>query len=110
MLDDERSRGSSSVTSDAPAMLDSETACLMRSYMVPAIDAAQDWTDLNETLGRKGLEIGFRDGRLVFKRLDTGEEVCTGRFLGTPLRDLVRKLGRPCIKAHADGHTGSLLV
>ncbi len=90
--------------------IDSETASLLRSYMVPAIAAAKDWSDLDATLERKGFRIAFRDGRLVFKKLDDGTEVCTGGFLGTPLRDLVAKLGRPCVRANPDGHTGSLMV
>jgi hypothetical protein len=94
-------------TSQLPVM-DSETACLMRSFLVPAIEAARNWADLRSALEEKGLTIGFRDGRLVFKRLETGEELCTGHSLGTPLRELSVKLGRPSIRANADGHTGSL--
>lgn len=89
--------------------LDSETASLMRCYMVPTIQRARNWSELNETLRRKGLTIGFRDGRLIFKRLETGEELCTGQFLGTPLRELVRKLGRPNVRINPDGHTGTLM-
>ncbi len=91
-------------------MIDSETACLLRSFMVPTINSAQDWADLHTRLQRKGFSVAFRDGRLVFKSLDNGKEVCTGQFLGTPLKELVKKLGRPCVRAHANGHTGTLLV
>lgn len=90
--------------------IDSETACLLRSFMVPAINSARDWSDLHTRLQRKGFSVAFRDGRLVFKSLDNGKEVCTGQFLGTPLKELVKKLGRPCVRAHSDGHTGTLMV
>ena len=96
--------------SNARNSMDSETACLLRSMMVPTIQAARDWADLTRALERKGFALSFRDGRLIFRRLEDDREVCTGGFLGTPLRDLVKKLGRPCVRAHADGHTGSLMV
>ncbi len=95
---------------DPRISIDSETACLLRSFMVPAINSARDWRDLHSTLERKGFTIAFRDGRLVFKSLDNGREICTGRFLGTPLRELAKRLGRPSIRAHVDGHTGSLAI
>ena len=104
MLDDGRAEGA------APNGLDSETACLLRSFMVPAINAAHDWAELTAKLRTMGYDLSFRDGRLIFKRIEDGQEVCTGEFLGTPLRSLVRKLGRPCVRAHADGHTGSLMA
>jgi hypothetical protein len=90
--------------------MDSETACFLRGVMLPTINAARDWADLNRSLQTKGFAIAFRDGQLVFKRLETDEEICSGRFLGAPLRDLVRKLGRPSVRAHIDGHTGSLRI
>lgn len=90
--------------------LDCETAMLLRSFLLPAIEAAQSWADLADRLGRMGYDVTFRDGRLIFRRRDTGDEVCTGHALGTPLRDLSRRLGRPCIKAAPDGHTGRLTV
>lgn len=90
--------------------LDSETACLLRSFMVPAINTAQDWRDLHAILERKGFSVAFRDGRLIFKSLDNGREICTGDFLGTPLRDLAKRLGRPSVRSSVDGHTGSLLI
>lgn len=90
--------------------LDCETAMLWRSFLLPAIEAAQSWADLNDRLGRMGYDIVFRDGRLIFRRSDTGDEVCTGHTLGAPLRDLSRRLGRPCIAAAPDGQSGRLRV
>lgn len=109
MFEDERLHAAAEGTAPRTA-IDSETACLLRSFMVPAINGARDWRDLNARLERKGFAVAFRDGRLIFKSVDNGREVCTGRFLGTPLRDLVRRLGRPSVRAHVDGHTGSLMV
>ena len=89
---------------------DSETALLLRCILLPAIESAQTWRDLSETLARMGFEIVFRDGRLLFRRTDTGEDLCTGGVLGAPLRALAGRLGRPSIRAGTDGHTGRLLI
>ena len=94
----------------APPVLDCETAMLLRSFLLPVIEAAESWADLSDRLGGMGYGIAFRDGRLVFRRRDTGNEVCTGQTLGAPLRDLSRRLGRPCIMAAPDGHSGRLRV
>ena len=90
--------------------MDSETACLLRSFLVPAINAARDWQELTVKLHDMGYDLSFRDGHLIFKRSADGQEIGTGEFMGTPLRSLVSKMGRPCIRVHADGHTGSLAV
>ena len=90
--------------------LDCETAMLLRSFLLPAIEAAGSWADLSDRLAGMGYGIAFRDGRLILRRGDTGDEVCTGHTLGAPLRDLSRRLGRPCITAAADGHSGRLRV
>ncbi|WP_050927976.1 hypothetical protein [Aestuariivita boseongensis] len=92
------------------AALDSETACLLRSFLVPAINAARDWHELTVKLHDMGYDLSFRDGRLIFKRANDGAEIGTGEFMGTPLRSLVDKLGRPSIRVSPDGHTGSLTV
>ena len=110
MLDDERSRASSAANGIAQFGMDSETACLLRSFLLPAIETAMTWHDLAERLSAMGFEIAFRDGHLVFRRSDSGDELCTGGDLGTPLRHLAGRLGRPCILADADGHTGRLLI
>lgn len=90
--------------------LDSETACLLRSFLVPAIQAARDWQELATKLHTMGYDLSFRDGHLIFTRTEDGQEIGTGAFMGTPLRSLVGKLGRPCIRVHQDGHTGSLAL
>jgi len=105
MFEDERLHAAAN-----QAALDSETACLVRSFLVPAIQAARDWHELTLKLNEMGYDLSFRDGRLIFTRADTGQEIGTGEFMGTPLRSLVGKLGRPSIRVHADGHTGSLAI
>jgi hypothetical protein len=96
---------------DSPmASLDSETACLLRISMLPEIDAASDWKDLETRLGSKGFGLTFRDGRMIFVRLDDGQEICTGRFLGVPMTELADRLGRPNVRAGRDGRTGRLIT
>ncbi|MDA0961504.1 MAG: hypothetical protein O2898_01100 [Proteobacteria bacterium] len=90
--------------------LDCETAMLLRSFLLPVIEAAGTWADLSTRLGGMGYDIAFRHGHLIFRHSDTGDEVCTGQTLGAPLRDLSRRLGRPCITAAPDGQSGRLRV
>lgn len=91
-----------------PAPPDSETAALMRAFLTPVLEQATSWDGLIRDLARKGYGIAFRAGHLVLLRLDTGAAVCTGRFLGVPLRSLSERIGRPCIKVHRGGRSGSL--
>lgn len=90
--------------------LDSETVLLLRCFLLPAIEAAESWRELSQSLSAKGFEIVFREGRLLFRRTDTGEDICTGGSLGAPLRDLAQRLGRPCIQVMPDGQSGRLLI
>ena len=92
------------------AALDSETACLLRRSMLPVIDAAQSWPELSAALRAKGFGMIFREGRLIFSRLEDGQELCTARFLGAPLDELAGRLGRPNVRAGRDGRTGQLVV
>lgn len=91
-----------------PAPPDSETAALLRGFLTPILEQARSWDELTTGLSRKGYGIAFRAGHLVLLRLDTGAAICTGRFLGVPLRALSDRLGRPCIKVHRGGLSGSL--
>lgn len=92
-----------------PAPLDCETAALLRSFLTPLLEEAESWPSLADALAAKGFALGFLEGHLVISRADTGAPLCTGRALGVPLSDLSRRLGRPAIRAHADGHTGDLI-
>jgi len=93
-----------------PGEPDSETASLLRSFMIPAINGARSWSELSAVLEAKGFAIVFRHGKMIFKNIETGRELCTGAFLGTPLRELAARLGRPSVRADADGVTGRLVL
>ncbi len=94
---------------DNPDMpeVDSETAALFRAVLRPLIVQAISWSNLLDTLGAKGYGLTFRDGRLFLTSQATGKRVCSLRFLGLPLVDLVARLGRPIVRAlpgqRADG-------
>jgi len=91
---------------DTPEV-DSETAALFRAVLRPLIVQANSWSNLLDTLGAKGYGLTFRGGRLFLTSQATGRRVCSLRFLGLPLVDLVARLGRPIVRAlpgqHADG-------
>lgn len=91
-----------------PQPLDSETASLLRLFLGPVFENATDWHDLSRTLADKGYGLGFRQGRMVLLNGETKEPVCTGQAMGMPLSILASRLGRPCIRAHANGETGEL--
>ena len=86
---------------DSPP-LDCETAALFRSVLCPVFDAAASWGDLIHRLAGKGYGLAIRDGRLVLLDMSTGARVCTARYLGTNLRELSARLGRPVIQARRD--------
>jgi len=91
---------------DAPPV-DSETAALFRAALCPLISQSVSWPALMDILRDKGYGLAFRGGRLFLTNLSTGTRVCSLRFLGMPLRDLVARLGRPNVRAlpghQADG-------
>ncbi|MAC82179.1 MAG: hypothetical protein CML66_29485 [Rhodobacteraceae bacterium] len=82
---------------DAPD-LDYETAALMRSWIQPLIDQASCWHSLNDALDRRGYGLAFRDGRLWLTRTDSGTHICTMRHLGSGMRELASRLGRPAVR------------
>lgn len=86
---------------DQPEM-DCETAMLFRAWMRPLFDGAGDWTTLVRVLRDKGYVLAIRDGRLVLTQGDTGRRFCSVRFVGTNLRELSQRLGRPCVRARSD--------
>lgn len=94
-----------------PAGMDSETAALFRARLCPLFDCAQSWGELAQTLETKGFGLAFRDGRLVLTDQANGKRVCSIRFLGTNLRALVARLGRPMVLARRDRPAaGELLI
>lgn len=83
---------------DAPPV-DSETAALFRATLRPLISQSPNWPALMDRLRAKGFGLAFRNGRLILTDTETGARVCSFRFLGMPLSDLVTRLGRPIVRA-----------
>jgi hypothetical protein len=82
---------------DTPA-IDSESAALFRAWVCPLLARAESWSGLAATLAARGYGLAIRDGRLVLIRHDSGECLCSLRFLGTSLRELAGRLGRPMVR------------
>lgn len=80
------------------ASLDCETAVLLRGWILPILDRASSWPALTEALAHKGYALAFRESRLCLTDMSSGEAVCTLRSLGTGLRELVTRLGRPAVR------------
>lgn len=92
-----RNSAESSPDLDAP-QIDTETTVLMRSWMRPVVEQASGWPALVEALSKRGYALAFRNGRLWLTRKATGDRVCTMRHLGTSMRDLAARLGRPAVR------------
>jgi len=90
-----------------PQPLDSETAMLLRTVLLPHFERATSWGDLCKRLAAKGYEITFRFGHLVLVN-ETGRPVCTGGMIGSPLSRLADRLGRPKLRTTCDGSTATL--
>ena len=89
---------------DTGNRLDCETAVLLRTCLKPIFEQATSWPDLIAALNSKEFSLAIRGGRLVLTDLASGSRICTTRFLGVPLADLARRLGRPSICARRGGH------
>lgn len=83
--------------------LDCETGVLLRSLLQPVFQQATSWANLRRKLARKGFGLGFHKGRLVLTDSDSGERICSCKFLGHPLQSLSRRLGRARVLASHDG-------
>ncbi|WP_425073950.1 hypothetical protein [Sagittula sp. S175] len=94
-------------SSGLPAPLDCETRTTLRLFLEPIISAADSWPGLAADLLKRGYALGFREGHLVILN-DTGAAVCTGSDLGIPMASISARIGRPCVRAHAGGHSGEL--
>ncbi|MCK0151664.1 hypothetical protein MWU54_16600 [Marivita sp. S6314] len=90
-----------------PTPLDSETAMLLRTVLLPHFEHATSWGDLCKRLGAKGYEITFRFGHLVLAD-EQGKPVCTGAMIGSPLSRLADRLGRPKLRSDCAGSTATL--
>ena len=90
-----------------PRPLDSETAMLLRTVLLPHFECAQSWGDLCRRLHDKGYDITFRHGHLVLTD-DAGKAVCTGAMIGSPLSQLANRLGRPKLRSDCSGASAVL--
>ncbi|MCT4554864.1 MAG: hypothetical protein N4A53_09280 [Pelagimonas sp.] len=90
-----------------PQPRDCETLYLWRCVLMPVVEGAHSWQALAQDLSHKGYGLGFCRGHLVILD-EAGAPLCTGSSLGTPLRDLAARLGRPNVRAHANGVSGVL--
>ena len=82
---------------DSPP-IDSESAALLRCWLHPLIARATSWEALGTALARRGYALAFRKGRLCLTRRADGACICSMRFLGAGLGDLVTRLGRPTVR------------
>jgi len=78
--------------------LDCETAALMRGWLLPIFTGASSWPALCAALQAKGYALAFRYGTLCLTDQHTGVSVCSLQSLGTSLRELVGRLGRPVVR------------
>ncbi|WP_439522114.1 hypothetical protein [Marivita sp.] len=90
-----------------PLPLDSETAMLLRTVLLPHFERATSWGDLCHRLATKGYAITFRRGHLVLED-ESGRPVCTGSMIGSPLSRLADRLGRPKLRTDCSGATATL--
>lgn len=90
-----------------PSPIDSETAVLLRAFLMESFERATSWEDLRGRLFAKGYTLGFRAGHLVVID-DRDHAICTGAMLGSPLSTLAARLGRPRIRSHLGGVEGQL--
>lgn len=98
---------SSDTPSGMPGPLDSETAMLLRTVLLPHFEHATSWGDLCARLESKGYELTFRSGHLVLAD-ETGKPVCTGSMIGSPLARLAERLGRPKLRTDYTGARATL--
>ena len=90
--------------------LDCETGVLLRALLQPVFQQSTTWSNLRRHLARKGFGLGFHNGRLVLTDRDSGERICSCKFLGQPLRTLTSRLGRVKVLAARDGLGGGTLL
>ncbi|MFT7596244.1 MAG: hypothetical protein ACI8R4_003579 [Paracoccaceae bacterium] len=87
-----------SLAGSSSGSLDSETAALIRAVLRPLFECPDSWFQLTEQLRNNGYSLAFRAGRLCLTDHATGNRLCSLRFLGIGLRDLVARLGRPVVR------------
>jgi len=83
---------------------DCETGIFLRSLVLPAFEKAETWRDLVAALDSIGFGLAIQKGRLTLTDCHSGEQICTGRYLGMPLKDLVKRFGKPVVKSLGEGN------
>ena len=78
---------------------DFETGIFLRSLVLPAFEKAETWRDLVAALDSVGFGLTIQKGRLTLTDCHSGEQICTGRYLGMALKDLVKRFGKPIVKS-----------
>ncbi|NDW46865.1 hypothetical protein [Ruegeria sp. PrR005] len=92
------------------AMIDCETAALIRAVMLPLFEAAQSWPELIDAMQKRGYGLAFRGGAFCITESETGARLCGLRFLGLTMEHLIDRLGRPCVKAAPGGTADGYLM
>ena len=87
-----------SLTASVADSVDSETAALIRAVLRPLFERPSSWFVLMAQLRENGYSLAFRAGRLCLTDHASGQRLCSLRFLGITLRDLVAQLGRPVVR------------
>jgi len=82
---------------DSP-LIDSESAALLRCWVQPIIARAASWHALDSALALHGYALVFRRGRLCLAHRQNGACICSMRYLGTSLKELSARLGRPAVR------------
>lgn len=83
--------------------LDCETGILLRRTLALVFTNASCWQTLQSKLNERGFGLGFRDGRLMLTDINNETFICSCRFLGWPLPDLVSRFGK--IRARTETHS-----
>lgn len=105
--EDMAGRAGANTQGGLPAPRDCETLVLLRAFLRPILETAASWQDILVRLSEKGYGLAFREGHLVILD-EAGQGLCTGSSLGIPLREIAARIGRPAVRASADGHAGEL--
>lgn len=82
---------------DSPP-IDSESAALLRCWLQPLIARATSWEALERALALHGYALAFRRGRLCLTLGSDGPCICSMRYLGSSLKELSLRLGRPAVR------------
>ena len=89
--------------------LDCETGVLLCRKLLPIFESATNWQELHQMLEHDGFGLGFRAGRLMLTDISNGDYICSCRFLGSPLKTLSDKFGKPRARQQTQCGNGKLV-